>query len=693
MEHRVDCMSFKYEVLSVLSYCVRRWELERCLNLDGHYSDVGGGRGRGAGASAAVIGIEGEAAHTIQTRRTRMPLAQIPPKTDLVFAHKWPYDKYLQGLQGVFCCDCWSQGYATLVPFVVFVATVMIPVVSVSYGGVLLYTYPRFCCLVMVHRIFQFFLITSVEASLCDKSVLGRLLFPMTDGSRRINPRVGAVLFTAAEFVLLLVTIVATAIAQFRPRSPYVDAGHWSSECQWVEHYVADTHCYTLWGYKMDCGGRGYTSRGVDAWGCAQRNTNMTAGAVFSIFAILCTTGLFVSGIFLILDCCLLLLPLCVLSMFCTAFLLIALINSQGQNSALSTRLRRHPRCERWTPQLPVENNKSPTCAIVACVKFWLLVMLNPAIYRLSLHKFAASCPRFAPGMRFGSTNAPKTKGEKSSKVVALSCFSFLFSELCTRAYTYPEKVRNLEEVERRLTELGSHVGERLMMRFGMKDGMQHFQRPATVEGALRFLTLDLWRQWFGKQADDLQRESSSDRFFILDSDPTVLSFVDPTPDYVDREGRWNVNYASFMGGVAKGALRSIGFDGDVLTYHQPEQGKPHQSLFRRPDLSFYPPSARGSDAITRRKKVLRDLVPQQPSSSPSSSPDARGGLRPLRFPLTLLSSFSVLWGSEAGVPPQHVYSLRFITTAVLYVLRYSSPSSTASEPNIYICSLPPSTV
>eukprot|EP00796_Vickermania_ingenoplastis_P006103 gene6103-4388_t len=68
MEHRVDCMSFKYEVLSVLSFCVRRWELERCLNLDGHYSDVGGG-------------LEHQQP---QTRRTRMPLAQIPPKTDLV---------------------------------------------------------------------------------------------------------------------------------------------------------------------------------------------------------------------------------------------------------------------------------------------------------------------------------------------------------------------------------------------------------------------------------------------------------------------------------------------------------------------------------------------------------------------------------------------------------------------------------
>lgn len=165
--------------------------------------------------------------------------------------------------------------------------------------------------------------------------------------------------------------------------------------------------------------------------------------------------------------------------------------------------------------------------------------------------------------------------------VVASSCFSFLFSELCTRAHSFPEKVRRLEDVERRLTGLGSHVGARLMMLFGAQQN-HHYQQqhPTTVEGALRFLTTELWTLWFGRQADDIQRESHSDRFFLLDSDPMVLTFVDPSPDCVDREGRWNVNYGSFMGGVVKGALGALGFDCEVITYHQPELGRPHQSLF-----------------------------------------------------------------------------------------------------------------
>lgn len=177
-------------------------------------------------------------------------------------------------------------------------------------------------------------------------------------------------------------------------------------------------------------------------------------------------------------------------------------------------------------------------------------------------------------------------------KVVARSSFSFLFSEMCTRAYSFPVKVRNVDEVERRLTKLGTHVGSRLTLLFSIQEGggdsaslsrrsNSVLSRPYTVEGALRFLTVHLWQFWFGKQADDLQRESSSDRFFLVDSFPMVLEFVDPTPDYMDTDGGWwKVNYGSFVGGMAKGALVAMGFDCEVLTYHQPEPGKPHQSLF-----------------------------------------------------------------------------------------------------------------
>lgn len=195
--------------------------------------------------------------------------------------------------------------------------------------------------------------------------------------------------------------------------------------------------------------------------------------------------------------------------------------------------------------------------------------------------------------MLFGGSSSSKNgkpSDKSSSPTVACACFSFLFSELCTRAYSFPDKVKNVEEVEHRLTNLGAHVGTRLMLLFSSEEGLGNrfgspVSRPTTVEGALRHLTVDLWKLWFGRAADDVQRESNSNRFFVLDSAPMVLEFVDASPDYMDREGRWTVNYSSFMGGVVKGALTALGFECEVLTYHQPEAGKPHQSLFV---ISFY---------------------------------------------------------------------------------------------------------
>lgn len=187
---------------------------------------------------------------------------------------------------------------------------------------------------------------------------------------------------------------------------------------------------------------------------------------------------------------------------------------------------------------------------------------------------------------------ATSSSNSNVPRVVARSSFSFLFSEICTRAYSFPVKVRNMDEVERRLTKLGTHVGSRMVLLFSIQEGIGDNSslsrrnnapgsRPFTVEGALRFLTVHLWQHWFGKPADDLQRESSSDRFFLVDSFPMVLEFVDPSPDYMDTDGGWwKVNYGSFVGGMAKGALMAMGFDCEVLTYHQPEPGKPHQSLF-----------------------------------------------------------------------------------------------------------------
>ncbi|CBH14661.1 transport protein particle (TRAPP) subunit,putative [Trypanosoma brucei gambiense DAL972] len=163
---------------------------------------------------------------------------------------------------------------------------------------------------------------------------------------------------------------------------------------------------------------------------------------------------------------------------------------------------------------------------------------------------------------------------------VSLSAFSFLFSELCTRAHSTPTKARDIEEIEQRLTSLGAIVGAKLMMLSSLKDPLELQRRPTTIDEALKLLQEKFWTRWFGKTANDLQQEGESTRYFLVDSNPMVLQHVYPSPEYMDSEGQWSINYASFMGGIVEGALRAVGFDADVLTYHHPEPDKPQQSIF-----------------------------------------------------------------------------------------------------------------
>ncbi|ORC92131.1 transport protein particle (TRAPP) subunit [Trypanosoma theileri] len=186
----------------------------------------------------------------------------------------------------------------------------------------------------------------------------------------------------------------------------------------------------------------------------------------------------------------------------------------------------------------------------------------------------------YRESIRSSKSEKTSARAPNDEAKVSLSAFSFLFSEMCTRAHNTPTKARDVEEIEQRLTSLGALVGARLIMLSSLKDPLELQRRPTTIEAALKLFQDKLWSRWFGKPASDLQRETGSDRFFLFDSDPIVLRHVYPSPEYVDGEGRWNINYASFMGGIVEGALNSIGFAAEVLTYHQPEPGKPHQSIF-----------------------------------------------------------------------------------------------------------------
>ncbi|KAG5477779.1 hypothetical protein LSCM1_05078 [Leishmania martiniquensis] len=97
-----------------------------------------------------------------------------------------------------------------------------------------------------------------------------------------LSPFVGAVIFTAIQFTVLLLVVIATPISQIES--------------------TATKACFTFWGIKMDCSKVHYSGKGKSAFGdCGQRLNNMNGGAAFAIISIITTFTALIFGILMLL--------------------------------------------------------------------------------------------------------------------------------------------------------------------------------------------------------------------------------------------------------------------------------------------------------------------------------------------------------------------------------------------------------
>lgn len=176
--------------------------------------------------------------------------------------------------------------------------------------------------------------------------------------------------------------------------------------------------------------------------------------------------------------------------------------------------------------------------------------------------------------IRAEDPNTPSAK-------VSFSAFAFLFSEMCNRANQVPTKVKTVVETEERLSAIGYQVGIRSLPLAALKEPLYFRQRPLTMDAALKLVTERLWVRWFGKAAD-VQKDTSSNRFFITDDEPVVVRHIHPTPDYIDtaNNGAWFLTYASFVAGMIRGVLTTCQFPAQVSSYHQPEPDTPRAHWF-----------------------------------------------------------------------------------------------------------------
>ncbi len=183
-----------------------------------------------------------------------------------------------------------------------------------------------------------------------------------------------------------------------------------------------------------------------------------------------------------------------------------------------------------------------------------------------------------APSRGAASAYDRPIRAEDNTKV-SFSAFAFLFSEMCSRANVVPTKVRLASEAEERVAALGSQVGTRLLQIHALRDPINCRQRFTSVEAFLNFIAGKLWPKWFGKQAE-LQRETGSDRYYIIDNDLLLTRHVYPNPDYLDGDGNVTLAYTSFVGGMLQGVLECCLFPAKVVSYHQSIQGQNNRALF-----------------------------------------------------------------------------------------------------------------
>lgn len=102
-----------------------------------------------------------------------------------------------------------------------------------------------------------------------------------------LGATIGALIFTVTEAAILALTVIGTPLAQFK-----------------YDGSEDSNLCYTQWGLKEDCKNTGYTARGIQAFGCKQRQKYMLASICGTLGSVLLVGLTLLCCVFLIVQCC-----------------------------------------------------------------------------------------------------------------------------------------------------------------------------------------------------------------------------------------------------------------------------------------------------------------------------------------------------------------------------------------------------
>merc|ERR1712118_151586 len=141
---------------------------------------------------------------------------------------------------------------------------------------------------------------------------------------------------------------------------------------------------------------------------------------------------------------------------------------------------------------------------------------------------------------------------------LSMAAFAFLFSELVQYSQS---KVKNVNELEKRLEDAGHGVGVRLLELLIHREKAN--KREIRLISILSFIHSTVWRTLFGKTADSLEKGTDADdEYMISDANLLVNKYVSVPRDM------GHLNCGAYVAGIVKGVLDGGGFFPSRVTAH-----------------------------------------------------------------------------------------------------------------------------
>ncbi len=144
----------------------------------------------------------------------------------------------------------------------------------------------------------------------------------------------------------------------------------------------------------------------------------------------------------------------------------------------------------------------------------------------------------------------------RSIREVSLSSFTFLFIEIVQYCQL---KSESGAELESKLADLGAKIGGKYLELAAIRNPPAA-GRPKNLIQFLQFVHSIVWRQFFGRSADGLEKSTNSnEEFYLFDSAPVTNRFI--------SMGNSSFNCAAFIAGFLSGILESANFSAEVSAH------------------------------------------------------------------------------------------------------------------------------